>query len=336
MSQIGDSLRRARDARSLSLSDIARDTHIPEYLLEALERDDFAAIPAPVYVRGFIRNYARRVGLEPDDLLAQLPPGLRPAEEPALRPASVPLPPAPVFEAPSHPRVAAPPVIRRPRPEPIAQAETSPAPGLILEEAPIYQPSRNARVVIDDEPEPDWLDRPAKPGRRRWGLAFGSAVVLAAATITTTAALTRGGGGDGLPAQVVDEPTATATVETTQAAAGPTLEAATASPTAAPTEAPTQAPTLAPTVAPTATPTTAPAAVAAVTPQVPLGAFAYCTSLGGDTYSCGDSPWRVICTPDGYFFDPTGVIPRPIPAEWTGWSETTLTGRLELVHGVCG
>ncbi|MGK2964042.1 MAG: helix-turn-helix domain-containing protein, partial [Tepidiformaceae bacterium] len=108
MSQIGDSLRRARDARSLSLSDIARDTHIPEYLLEALERDDFAAVPAPVYVRGFIRNYARRVGLEPDDLLMQLPLAYRPSGEPSLRAADLPLRPAPVFEAPAHPEVAPP------------------------------------------------------------------------------------------------------------------------------------------------------------------------------------------------------------------------------------
>lgn len=85
--------------------------------------------------------------------------------------------------------------------------------------------------------------------------------------------------------------------------------------------------------APTRTPTPQPTPVP--TPQRPVSPFAYCTHLYADNYSCGDQPWRVICTPDGYFFDPEGVIPKPIPQEWPGWYETTLTQRLEYIHDAC-
>lgn len=88
----------------------------------------------------------------------------------------------------------------------------------------------------------------------------------------------------------------------------------------------------------TATPTTEATATPAPvpTPEVPDSAFAYCTHLEGSNYSCGDQPWRVICTPDGqYYFDPEGEVPRPIPEEWEGWHETTLTDRLEYIHGAC-
>lgn len=58
----GTVLRRAREARALLLSDVAQRTKVARTTLEAMEKGDLATLPAPVYVRGFIRAFARAVG----------------------------------------------------------------------------------------------------------------------------------------------------------------------------------------------------------------------------------------------------------------------------------
>jgi cytoskeleton protein RodZ len=54
----------------LSLGDIARQLKLSVRQVEALERDDYAAFAGPVFVRGFLRNYARLLNLDPDQLIA--------------------------------------------------------------------------------------------------------------------------------------------------------------------------------------------------------------------------------------------------------------------------
>jgi cytoskeletal protein RodZ len=61
----GAALAAARIRRGLSLDEITRQTRIQRHALEALEADDFEALPAMVYVRGFVRLYAQAVGLDP-------------------------------------------------------------------------------------------------------------------------------------------------------------------------------------------------------------------------------------------------------------------------------
>jgi cytoskeleton protein RodZ len=66
MAGLGEELRAAREARNLSLSDVSERIHIRTVYLQALEEEDWGAISAPVYVRGFLRTYARFLGLEPE------------------------------------------------------------------------------------------------------------------------------------------------------------------------------------------------------------------------------------------------------------------------------
>lgn len=63
-------LRAAREARGLSPADVAARTRITLRHIEALDRGDFAALPGRPYVLGFVRSYARIVGLEEADLAA--------------------------------------------------------------------------------------------------------------------------------------------------------------------------------------------------------------------------------------------------------------------------
>jgi hypothetical protein len=64
----GSRFKQEREARHLSLGDVARVTKIPERSLERLEGGRFDELPAEVFVRGFVRSFARAVGLDPDDM----------------------------------------------------------------------------------------------------------------------------------------------------------------------------------------------------------------------------------------------------------------------------
>jgi cytoskeletal protein RodZ len=65
----GEELRRERIIRDVSLEEISAATKISIRLLTALENSDVSRLPAPVYSRGFIRAYARHLGLDPDEMI---------------------------------------------------------------------------------------------------------------------------------------------------------------------------------------------------------------------------------------------------------------------------
>src|SRR5215212_9772661 len=65
----GDWLRRQREMREISLRDIADRTKISLRYLQAMEDDRFDLLPAPIFAKGFLREYARYVGLNPDEVV---------------------------------------------------------------------------------------------------------------------------------------------------------------------------------------------------------------------------------------------------------------------------
>lgn len=92
MPGLGDELRAAREARRLSPSDVSSRIHIRSLYLENIEAEDWSAIGAPVYVRGFIRTYARFLGMDPEravdyfnSSLVRRVPASGPAHEPVAR-----------------------------------------------------------------------------------------------------------------------------------------------------------------------------------------------------------------------------------------------------------
>jgi cytoskeleton protein RodZ len=66
---IGDLLRTERENRGLTLLDAENDTKIRVKYLNALEAENFAEIPGEVYLLGFLRNYARYLELDADELV---------------------------------------------------------------------------------------------------------------------------------------------------------------------------------------------------------------------------------------------------------------------------
>ncbi|MGK7904018.1 MAG: helix-turn-helix domain-containing protein [Hormoscilla sp.] len=71
--QIGEQLRLARIARSLNLTQLQSQTHIPLHHIEALEAGRVEELPEAVYVRGFIRRLGDVLGLDGAALVAALP-----------------------------------------------------------------------------------------------------------------------------------------------------------------------------------------------------------------------------------------------------------------------
>lgn len=69
---IGEMLASARQAKGMTTVEIADKLKLTSRQIEALEAEEFDKLPAAVFVRGFIRNYARLVGLDAEQLLATL------------------------------------------------------------------------------------------------------------------------------------------------------------------------------------------------------------------------------------------------------------------------
>ena len=95
MAVLGKILSETRISRGLTLDDIERETRIARRYLEALERDEFDALPAPVYCRAFLRTYAQFLGIDPKEVLRFYPEkGRQTAELAPLPQVTKPPPPA--------------------------------------------------------------------------------------------------------------------------------------------------------------------------------------------------------------------------------------------------
>jgi cytoskeleton protein RodZ len=72
MPGIGQLLTDAREARGMTATDVAKRLRIRAMFVDALEREDWPAVGEPVYARGFLKNYAKLVGVDPDAAAAAL------------------------------------------------------------------------------------------------------------------------------------------------------------------------------------------------------------------------------------------------------------------------
>lgn len=81
MTAIGEQLRAAREARGLSLDQVADETNIAKRYLGAMEEENFSVFPGDPYIIGFLRNYAEYLGLDAAGLLQAFR-GIRIQEQP--------------------------------------------------------------------------------------------------------------------------------------------------------------------------------------------------------------------------------------------------------------
>ena len=69
LASFGEELRREREIRAISLKEIADATKISKRFLDAIEKNDHKTLPAPVFTRGFVREYARYLGLNAEEMV---------------------------------------------------------------------------------------------------------------------------------------------------------------------------------------------------------------------------------------------------------------------------
>jgi cytoskeletal protein RodZ len=86
----GESLRRQRELRKISLREVSEATKINIRYLEALERNDFTFLPGGAFTRGFIRSYARHIGIDEDEAINAYLYELREQQSPEESPESEP------------------------------------------------------------------------------------------------------------------------------------------------------------------------------------------------------------------------------------------------------
>ncbi|MDI6754757.1 MAG: helix-turn-helix domain-containing protein [Thermodesulfobacteriota bacterium] len=67
---VGQYLKSQREAKRISLESVASITRIRLSTLQALEKDEFHLLPAEAFIRGFLRNYAKFIHLDPTDVIA--------------------------------------------------------------------------------------------------------------------------------------------------------------------------------------------------------------------------------------------------------------------------
>ena len=93
MAFVGEMLRRERLKSGLDLERISRETKIPARLLQAIEQEEFDKLPGRVFAISFVRQYAHTLGLDEDQVVADLreqqepppPPTIMPPPEPPKR-----------------------------------------------------------------------------------------------------------------------------------------------------------------------------------------------------------------------------------------------------------
>ncbi|HKY37618.1 MAG TPA: helix-turn-helix transcriptional regulator [Polyangiaceae bacterium] len=71
MPSVGQYLRDLREQRKMSVAEVSRATRVPMASVERIEADRFDELPGEVFVRGFLKSYARSLGVPPDDVLAR-------------------------------------------------------------------------------------------------------------------------------------------------------------------------------------------------------------------------------------------------------------------------
>jgi cytoskeleton protein RodZ len=64
----GARLRQTRQVKKLSVDYVASSLHLSRSVVEAIERDDYDRLPSAVFVAGYVRSYARLLGLDPEPL----------------------------------------------------------------------------------------------------------------------------------------------------------------------------------------------------------------------------------------------------------------------------
>lgn len=171
MGHFGDKFREAREKRELTLDQVSNVTKISSRMLKAIEEEHFDQLPGGVFNKGFIRAYAKHLGLNDEDAVNDYLTCLREAQVDAhevWEPQAVPAAPS-VAAKKDRPDVSKP-VAKPPAPKPPVPAPTEELPDLQLPRAEDVRPPRH-----------DFTDRSASG--IPWRLVTAAAITISLAII---------------------------------------------------------------------------------------------------------------------------------------------------------
>lgn len=66
---LGEKLRQAREERGISISEVAEQTRISPHYLDLIENDDYRTLPGGIFNKGFVKSYAKYVGIDEQEAL---------------------------------------------------------------------------------------------------------------------------------------------------------------------------------------------------------------------------------------------------------------------------
>jgi cytoskeleton protein RodZ len=183
MPAVGAYLRELRERQGVSLDEISRSTRVLHHYLEALESDNLASLPAPVFAKGFIRAYCQALGVAPDEAIVMYDQKVGQSRTPAslAPPPRVTQPPRPAPQ----PKPAA-----APRPVPVPKSPAPPAATVQHVPAPAHVPTPAGERAAAVERAP--VERRESRTRGTVLISFVLLVVLGAALYAVTIALQSG------------------------------------------------------------------------------------------------------------------------------------------------
>lgn len=174
MSSVSQILRQTREAKGVALEEVAQRTYIKLPYLLALEEGDIEKLPAPVYIHGYIRQYAKLLGLNGSELVLQYQQdagrATQPAAKLALSPASrIASLLAERGSEPERPALSAPDVrdsFSAHPAEPVAETPRLSEPALLERMVPAAEPAVRETVAA---PEPTVREVSPEPSVRQVG-----------------------------------------------------------------------------------------------------------------------------------------------------------------------
>ena len=78
---VGQQLQKAREKAGLSTGDVAAAQHLRPSVIQAIESGDYSQIDSELFLKGYVRAYARQVGLDADAVIADLDQELEPIRQ---------------------------------------------------------------------------------------------------------------------------------------------------------------------------------------------------------------------------------------------------------------
>lgn len=149
MTEFGETLRQAREAKGLSIQQIADATNMLPQQIEDLENDNFSRIAAPIYGRGFVKLYCSTVGLDPKPLVQEFMEIYNGNKQPTIKFKRTQRNAEPV--AKQQPTMPSAPAQPQPQPQPPAPQPTMPTQPLPAED---FSAIRQAAVTPQPPPPP--------------------------------------------------------------------------------------------------------------------------------------------------------------------------------------